>query len=127
MPTFEGKCESKACKSHGKTVEYLLRNWKDEDPECPKCGIKVSRQFSAPKGIWLKGMGEYCGQSTEGHWATSRDDNNKPVKEFIQTRKQQLDFCKRNGFYDPAEIPTAATAGSDGKAKSTAGEPGTWI
>ncbi len=84
--------------------------------------------MSAPNVVWVKGMGQYCGENSEGHFATARDPETGSVeKHFITNRKQQKDFCKRYGYYDPTEIPTAVTAGKDGKERNTRGEKGSWI
>jgi hypothetical protein len=73
-------------------------------------------------------MGQYCGENTEGHFATARNPETGLVeKHFIATRQDQKEFCKRYGYYDPAEIPSEVPAGSDGKERNTRGEKGTWI
>ena len=124
MPTFEGYCEN----CNGTSYEYLLRRWDEPDPNCPECGKQVKRGLSAPAVVWAKGIGQYCGENSEGHWATSRDPETSEVqRHFITSRKQQKDFCKRYGYYDPAEIPTEVTAGDDGKKTSTTGSKGGWI
>ena len=128
MPTFEGTCPNDQCDNGGRLFEYLLKKWDAPDPDCPECGTRVLRYMSAPHISWAKGMGQYCGENTEGQWATSTDkETGKVEKHFIATRQDQKEFCKRYGYYDPAEIPTAVTAGADGKERNTRGEKGTWI
>jgi len=84
--------------------------------------------MSAPKVSWAKDMGQYCGENTEGHFATSSDPETVEVKKhLIRTQQDQKEFCKRYGYYDPAEIPSEVTAGKDGKEQNTRGHKGTWI
>ena len=128
MPTFEGTCSNEACQENGRLFEYLLKKWDDPDPQCPACKSQILRYMSAPNIVWVKGIGQYCGENTDGHWASARNlDTGQVEKQFIATRQDQKEFCKRNGFYDPAEIPSVPTAGRDGKERNTRGEKGTWI
>lgn len=128
MPVFEGTCGNTTCEKSGELFEFLLKKWDDPDPNCPGCGVQVSRYLSAPNISWAKGMGQYCGENTEGHWATARDQETGEVKKhFITNRQEQKDFCKRYGYHDPTEIPSACPANSEGKERSTRGEKGTWI
>jgi len=128
MPTFEGTCENSLCERSGDLFEYLLKKWDNPDPNCPECGTQVTRMMSSPRISWAKDIGQYCGQNTEGHWATSRDPETQEVtKHFIRTRQDQKEFCKRYGYHDPTEIPSEVTAGKDGKERNTRGEKGTWI
>lgn len=128
MPVFEGTCENSTCEKYGELFEYLLKKWDCEDPECPGCRKKVSRQVSFPNISWAKDIGQYCGENTEGHWATARDPETQAVeKHFIKTRQDQKEFCNRYGFYDPAEIPSAPPVDSTGKTTNTTGSKGGWI
>jgi predicted nucleic acid-binding Zn ribbon protein len=128
MPIFEGQCAQSGCKDK-EIYEYLLKSHTNDDPNCPTCGNKLTRLFSIPSVIWAKGIGQYCGENTEGHYAHYRDENGNPAKEFIKTRKQQKDFCKRHGFYDPTEIPSQPTSTADNVSgvRNTSGEKGAWI
>lgn len=128
MPTFEGSCENPCCLDCGQNYEYFLKKWDNPNPKCPACDIPVSRAMSAPMISWAKPMGQYCGENSEGHFATARDPETGAVeKHFITSRKDQKDFCKRYGYYDPTEIPTEVTAGKDGKQVNTTGSKGAWI
>lgn len=129
MPIFEGRCENSDCPERGRLYEYLLRNSECQDPECPRCASQLERQFSMPNAIWVKDLGQYCGENKEGHYAYARDpeDNKKVIKKFIKTRKDQKEFCKQFGYHDPNDLPSAMTSDAQGKERNTRGEPGTWI
>lgn len=128
MPTYEGTCGNESCTRHGSLFEFLVRKWTDPNPKCPSCDKEVNRYLSAPAIVWAKDVGQYLGQNSEGHWAHARDESGTPVKHFIRTRKDQKDFCKRYGYYDPNEIPESCTADENGVTKkNTSGEKGQWI
>lgn len=128
MPTYEGTCENESCDKHGGIFEFFVRRWTDPSPPCPSCGKEVHRHLCAPAVVWAKDVGQYLGQNSEGHWAHARDEKGVPTKTFIRTRKDQKEFCKRYGYYDPNDLPSACTADENGiTKKNTSGEKGQWI
>ncbi len=114
MPVFDGYCNNESCPASGSPVEFRVSSWSSPNPECPRCGRSVFRKIGAPKAIWLKTLGEYdsayarkngISQTGDGHYVYETDDSGKTVSTYITTRKEQLEYCKRAGVLDPAEIP----------------------
>lgn len=129
MPTFEGQCKTHSCTNNGIVYDYLLRSYKDPDPPCPSCGGSVERMFSSPAVIWAKELGQYCGQNVEGHYGYGTSETGERERVWITNRKQQKDFCKKYGYYDPNDLPSQPTADvSDiNSTRNTRGEKGGWI
>jgi predicted nucleic acid-binding Zn ribbon protein len=124
MPIFEGYCENSSCGRSGELFEYLLRSSDSPDPECPGCGISVSRTWSTPSICWAKDLGQYFGRNDEGHYAHWTDEKGQPQKTFIRTREQQKTFCKDHGYRDPNDLNDKPTQVA--KTEPT-GQKGSWI
>lgn len=128
MPTYDGICETAGCSHSDVNFEFIVKNWKDDNPACPGCGTRVTRLMCAPNISWAKPMGQYCGESTDGHFVWTTDEaTGKKQKHLITTRKEQKDFCKRYNYADPSDLPSAPPANSEGMAANTVGSPGCWI
>ena len=117
---------NETCVQNRKKVEFLVKHWTSKNPNCPTCGVEVSRNPAAPAAVWLKGIGQYCGENKEGHWATARDEKGQVVREFITTHQQQDAWCKRWNYYSPDELPSSVPNDENGD-KNTYGSPGAWI
>jgi predicted nucleic acid-binding Zn ribbon protein len=126
MPTYDGYCPTDGCCNNVRKVEFLVRRWDSPNPNCPECGAEVVRLVAAPAVVWAKDLGQYNGQNEEGHYAYHRDGNTVE-KHFIRTRQDQKEFCKRYGYADPNELPSAPIADEWGRERNTVGEKGSWI
>ncbi len=101
-----------------------------EDPDCPECGGSTERGYFPVAAIWTKGIAAYGDPKSEGfykqqkagwHWTLEADkETGKVSKVFIETPKQQADYCKRNGLLNPKDLPNNLTVAKDGKSYEAA-------
>jgi putative FmdB family regulatory protein len=131
MPVFEYKC---SCGDE--LLESYLRHWTDDDPPCPKCGARLSRQVSAAHGIWLKPYGCYGSKTkeyyTEGPvvaWKTktSRHLDGTPEKVLLHSVQDARAYAKAEGLRMPDETNSNAEITDRGRKLSTAGCKGQWV
>ena len=88
---------------------------------------------------WTKSISEYGDKTKETYWSdkergghhawrtkSSRNPDGSPECEFIQTRQQQLAYCKAEGLTDPADVGNVMIH-KNGKDITTQGCGGTWV
>jgi hypothetical protein len=109
-----------------------------DDPNCPKCGVKMTRLVSLFATPWTGTLDRFKESNKErfqeapggGHYAwrvkSSRLADGGPEKVLIQTRQDQKEFIKAEGLVDPTDMNRNSYIESDGKKLLTTGIAGCW-
>jgi len=104
-----------------------------EDPNCPKCGVKMTRLVSTFNAPWTGTLDRFKESGKEpfqdckdgGHYAwrvkSSRLADGGPEKCVIRTRRDQIDFCRAEGLIDPTDVNPQSFISADGKRLDTVG------
>jgi len=129
MPVYDGYCSNGSCPSYRDPVEFMVKHWDDKSPGCPTCGVEVFRKIGTPNVVWAKPLGWYQGETggSEGHTVYEKTEDGRKIKTQITTRQEQLAYCKRNGLYDPMEIPNDVNLSDSDTGRGEARQRSAWI
>lgn len=131
MPvTFDFRCNE--CNEQ---FESLLKSWRSENPNCPKCGKGLERLLPSPACVWAKPYGDY-GDPTKEYYRpgqgvvayrtkTTRHIDGTPEKVVLNSMRDVITYCHDEGLTNPADLNPHSEISKDGR-KVTA-EKGRWI
>src|SRR5690348_16217388 len=103
--------------------------------ECGLMALRVREMTKAPAVVWTgpvgqryRNRGEQGYHDPDGQWAyTRKGPDGKPCAPKavrLETWQDIHSHCKREGLYDPREIPKTVEVGEDGKSISSHGFSG---
>lgn len=136
--TSEFYCETRKCSERG-TLKTLP--WREEPvtgrhyPLCETCGNTMRENVSAPNVIWTgpvgkryRNKGEAGYENPDGQWAYTRKNpdgtEGKPTAVRLETWQDIKEYSKREGLYDPRDMPKTVEVGDDGKSIGSRGFSG---
>lgn len=142
MPLIEFGCFTDACHAYGSVREdFFHTRTQIEAPVCEGCGQPMVKLVSRFGFLWSGNLGDnryqkkipesLTGQTpppSDGHWVMAkRTPDGIPRSEYITTRQQQREFCKREGLIDPTDMPSNSEVSADGRQLQWKGMPGSWL
>lgn len=128
MPSFDFKCSK--C---GSISEHYIPTLSSPNPSCDNCGSDTERLPPLFGIVWCRDLCEYDDPRMEGAGApthtvwrvrSTRRPDGSPEPVQIRTPKEQADYCKEEGLYNPKELPSVSYISKDGKRMSGRGMPG---
>lgn len=103
-----------------------------EDPNCPKCGVKMTRLVSIFAAPWTGTLDRFddprkerVNNAGDGHFAwrvkSSRLPDHGPERVLIRTKQDQRELCRAEGLVDPSDVNPNSFISPDGKTLHTVG------
>lgn len=137
MPIYEHVCSAEACSLYCVPVEHFYHRRDVAPPPCDECGgptVRAVSMFAAP---WTGDLSRFFDPKAEatnstkyGHMAyrtkSSRMIDGSPEPVHIETRADQLAFCKAEGLIDPTDVNPNIGTTENGQV-STSRPKGAWV